>query len=444
LVLSKVGLAAVGALFALAPGLAGQDKKLEWRDLAEYELYKSAANDPNAASRLSTLEKWKFQYPQTDYIDVRLDMFLISYQQLTRPRDAFNMAIEILQTRPNQLRALSAVVGSVYQFKDPTATDLEITEKAANNLLTNLDSIYAPANKPPETKDADWAKLKPEMKIFAQRTMTWIAVQRKDHARTEAEALKTLALDPNQGQVSFWLAGAMMAQRATKPETYPAALFHYARAAAFDGPGCLVATDRKNIRDFLVKAYSQYHGSADGIEELLALAKNNVMPPREWAGIRTAADIEKEKQAAEEAAAKANPMLALWRSIKRELTGTNGQEYFENRMKGALVPGNVVEGVTKFKGKLISMTPATRPKELVVAIEKSETPDVMLKLDGVLPGKMESGAEIEFEGIAAAFSKEPFMVTFDVEKSKIVGWTGKNTPAPTTKKPGAAGKKKAG
>ena len=52
--LSKVGLAAVGALFALAPGLAGQDKKLEWRDLAEYELYKSAANDPNAASRLST------------------------------------------------------------------------------------------------------------------------------------------------------------------------------------------------------------------------------------------------------------------------------------------------------------------------------------------------------------------------------------------------------
>jgi hypothetical protein len=100
--------------------------------------------------------------------------------------------------------------------------------------------------------------------------------------------------------------------------------------------------------------------------------------------------------------------------------------------------------VAKFKGKLISMTPATRPKELVLAVEKSETPDVTLKLDGPLAGKMESGAEIEFEGVAAAFTKEPFMVTFDVEKSKIVGWTGKNTPAPTTKKPGAAGKKKAG
>ena len=441
--LSKVGLAALGVVFALAPGLAAQDKKPEWKDRAEYDLYESAAKDANATSRLATLEKWKSLYPQTDFTDVRQDMFLISYQQLTRPRDAFNMGIEILRTRPNQLRALSAIVGYVYQFKDPTTTDLEVTEQAANHLLTNLESIYARANKPPEMKDDEWSKAKPEMKVFAQRTLAWIAVQRKDHVRTEAEALKTLALDPNQGQVSYWLAGAMMAQRATKPETYPAALFHYARAAAFDGPGCLVATDRKNIRDFLLKAYSQYHGSPDGVEELLALAKNNVMPPREWAGIRTAADIEKEKQAAEEAIIRANPMLALWRNIKRGLTGTGGQEYFESGMKGALLPGNV-EGVAKFKGKLISMTPALRPKELVLAIEKSETPDVTLKLDGVLPGKMESGAEIEFEGVAAAFSKEPFMVTFDVEKSKIVGWTGKNTPAPTTKKPGAAGKKKAG
>lgn len=441
--LSKVGLAALGVVLALAPGLAAQDKKPEWKDRAEYDLYDSAAKDANATSRLATLEKWKSQYPQTDFTDVRQDMFLISYQQLNRPRDAFNMGIEILRTRPNQLRALSAIVGYVYQFKDPTPTDLEVTEQAANHLLTNLDSIYAPANKPPEMKDAEWSRAKPEMKVFAQRTTTWIAVQRKDHVRTEGEALKTLALDPNQGQVSYWLAGAMMAQRATKPETYPAALFHYARAAAFDGPGSLVATDRKNIRDFLVKAYSQYHGSPEGVEELLALAKTHVMPPTEWAGIRTAAEIEKEKLAAEEAIVRANPMLALWRKIKLGLTGAGGQEYFDSGMKGALLPGNV-EGVAKFKGKLVSMTPALRPKELVLAIEKSETPDVTLKLDGTLPGKMESGAEIEFEGVAAAFSKEPFMVTFDVEKSKIVGWTGKNTPAPTTKKPGAAGKKKAG
>ena len=61
-------------------------------------------------------------------------------------------------------------------------------------------------------------------------------------------------------------------------------------------------------------------------------------------------------------------MLALWKSIKTELTGEGGAAYFENNMKDAALPGGV-NGVTKFKGKLVSMTPAVRPKELVLAIE---------------------------------------------------------------------------
>ena len=136
-------------------------------------------------------------------------------------------------------------------------------------------------------------------------------------------------------------------------------------------------------------------------------------------------------------------MLALWRSLRKELTGDKGDEYFENGMKGALLPGNGVEGFSKFKGKIVAMTPEFKPKELVLSVEDGKTPDVTLKLDGVLPGKMEPGAELEFEGIATSFTKDPFMVIFEVEKSKLVGWTGKNAPSPNRKKPGAAGTKKA-
>ena len=95
-------------------------------------------------------------------------------------------------------------------------------------------------------------------------------------------------------------------------------------------------------------------------------------------------------------------------------------------MKDALVPGGAVAGVDKLKGKLVSMAPAVRPKELVLAIDDPNVGDATLKLDGALPGKMDPGTEIEFEGIARAFTKEPFMVTFEVEKGKVVGWTGKN------------------
>jgi hypothetical protein len=60
-----------------------------------------------------------------------------------------------------------------------------------------------------------------------------------------------------------------------------------------------------------------------------------------------------------------------------------------------------------------------------LAIENSAG-DVTLKLDGALPGKMEPGGELEFEGIARSFTKDPFMVTFDTDKAKLSGWTGKN------------------
>jgi hypothetical protein len=73
----------------------------------------------------------------------------------------------------------------------------------------------------------------------------------------------------------------------------------------------------------------------------------------------------------------------------------------------------------------VATSPASKPKELVLAIENSAG-DVTLKLDGALPGKMEPGGEIEFEGIAKSFSKDPFMVTFETDRTKLSGWTGKS------------------
>jgi hypothetical protein len=431
-------------VWAIAPGLLAQDKKPEWKDRGEYELYDSAVKDPTALSRLATIDKWKSQYPQTDFNDVRQDMYLITLRQLTRSRDAFNAAIDILSTRPENLVALSTIVINVNLFTPPSANDLEVAEKAINQLLNNLDKLYAPANKPTDTKETDWAKAKPEMKAYAQKTLAYICLNRKDNDRLEKEATKALELDPSQGQVSYWLATAILSQTKDKPEKYPLGLYHCARAISVDGPGSLTPPDKQKVREFLATAYAKYHGSPEGLETLIAAAKANALPGPEWAGIKSATEIAKEKQAKDDADALANPMLALWRNIKHELTGPNGQEYFDSGMKGALLPGNVVKEVTKFKGKLIQMTPATKPKELVLGIEHGDMADVTLKLDGALPGKMEAGGDIEFEGVAVAFTKEPFMVTFDVEKSKIVGWTGKNTPAPAPKKPGSAGKKKAG
>ena len=79
--------------------------------------------------------------------------------------------------------------------------------------------------------------------------------------------------------------------------------------------------------------------------------------------------------------AKANPGLALWTTIKEELTAANGEQYFETQVKGAALPGGA-NNVTKFKAKLVSQKPALRPKTLVVALS-GDAPEVAFESRGI-------------------------------------------------------------
>jgi tetratricopeptide (TPR) repeat protein len=402
---------------ALVSCLAAQDKKKpDWKDAAEYDLYKPITQTQDPKLWLDALDKWTKQYPQSELGEIRRQLYLETYRQLGRTREAFNAAVEVLRDNPNNLFALSTIVGSIYQLTPASPADLDLAERATTTILANLDGIYVKENRPTEMTEADAAKAKPEMHAFAQKTAGWIDWTRKDFARAEVELAKAIELDPKQGQVSYWLGDAMLEQNKTNPEKQPVALYYFARAAAYDGPTCLPAGDRTNLTAYLNRAYVKYHGSDEGLAQLVASAKSNPAPPTGFQ-IKSAAQIEKERIEAEQMFDKTHPEKALWKDLKAALTAPAGETYFETNMKDALVP--------RLKGRLVATSPASKPKELVLAIENSAG-DVTLKLDGALPGKMEPGAEIEFEGIAKSFTKDPFMVTFDAEKAKVTGWTGKN------------------
>lgn len=410
---------AVGAALvaSLAGALGAQErKKPDWKDPAEYDLYKPITQTQDPKIWLDSLDKWTKQYPQSELGEIRRQLYLETYRQLGRTREAFNAAVEVLRDNPNNLLALTTIVGSIYQINPPSPADLDIAERATTTILSNLDGIYAKDSRPTEMTDADAAKAKPEMRVFAQKTAGWIDWTRKDFGRAEVELGKALALDPKQGQVSYWLADSMLEQNKTNPEKQPVALYYFARAASYDGTGSLPSSDRKNLTTYLSKAYTKYHGSEEGLPRLLAQAKANGVPPVDFQ-IKSAAQIEKERIEAEQMFDKTHPERALWKDLKAALTAPSGDTYFETNMKDALVP--------LLKGKLVAMSPASKPKELVLAIENSAG-DVTLKLDGALPGKMEPGGEIEFTGIARSFTKDPFMVTFETEKAKLIGWTGQN------------------
>ena len=424
--------------------LVAQTPKKDWKGQEEYNLFQSYQKaDPKG--KIEALDKWKAAFPASDFAEEREEQYLFVYQQANMNRQAFDKAAEILRTHPNHFYSLSAIERLIYTLPPPPATaDLDTAERVSKYLLDNLDAVFAPSNKPMDVKDADWPTYKPAMKNAAQATLAWVYVQRKDHPKAETELTKYLHLDPTQGSTSLSLGGELLAQNQDHPEKLPVGLYHFAHAATYDGQNSLPEAARKQALDYLTRTYMTYHGSKDGLDKLLTLAKNNPFPP-EGFNIQSASDLARVAAAKEKEFNEAHPDLGLWQTaIKDPLTKDGGEAYFEMNVKENLLPGGA-NGVQKFKGKIVSMTPETKPKQIVLALEQPNVPDVTLELSQALPGKMEAGEELQFEGIAKSFTKQPFMVVFDVEPKQIDGWTGKNAaPArPSASKSKAKAKAKA-
>lgn len=390
-------------------------KKKTYKDQQEYTLFDSVTKETDANKKLTLLNTWKEKYPDSDFKMDRLRIYLTTYQQLGQPAKMIDTAKEILAIDPKDITALYWITFLTPNLGSTSADVLDTGEKAANGLLA--------ADKPAEVKDEDWTKAKAQTDPVAYTTLGWIAMQRHNNEVAEQNFKKSLSLNPNAAQVSYWLGTVIIAEK--KPEKQSEALFDFARAAAYDGTGSLTPEGRQKIDAYLTKVYNTIHGDSSGLAELKALAKASPTPPADFK-IKTAAEIAAEK---EEELKKTNPQLALWLNIKGQLLAPEGQTYFDGSMKGAGLPGGA-NGVSKFKGWLVGAKPPVKSKELLVSMAGKDQPaDVTLKLVGAdgttaapLTGKPEVGSEIEFEGIGDSFTKDPaFMVTFAVEKSKISG-----------------------
>ena len=97
-------------------------------------------------------------------------------------------------------------------------------------------------------------------------------MQQKKGDVAQQEFGKSLTIDPNQGEVDYWMGNILRAEKT--PEKISQALFYYARAATYDGPGSLAPQGRAQIDDYLRKAYNSYHGQDDaGLNELKTMVE---------------------------------------------------------------------------------------------------------------------------------------------------------------------------
>jgi len=410
---------------AAAASQTGQ-KTPNWKDRAEYDLVQSALAEKDPQKKLDLLNQWKEKYAETDFKEMRLEAFMDTYQALKQPDKMLDVGKELLGLNPKNLKALYWI--AILVVPGQTSPEgLDLAQKAASGLLT--------AEKPATiTDEAAWKQTKGQMTSIGHRTLGWVAYQRKDYPTSESEIKAELQTNPGDSQAVYWLAGALGAQATAekKPELLAQALFYYARAAVYDGPGALDPAQRQKTLTYVQTNYTKYHGDDPaGFQALLAAAKASVFPPE---GFAIASEDERANQKLQDLQ-KSSPSLALWVTIKGQLTGDGGDAYFSGSMKDALVPP---EGQPAFEGKVISQEPARAPKFVKIAIEDGKTVDATLVFDPPLARPAEPGTPIKFRGAATSFTKQPFMVTFEVEKKNLSGW-----PAPPAAKKAVVHHKKA-
>ena len=447
--------AAAGLVCVLACAAETQKKV---KDQGEYDIYNQAIKDAaDPAKQIADLDTWNQKYPDSEYKDDRVYLYMQACLKMNPPQPAkvleyggqlmskdldaiFNGPaagqLAGLPIKLTMLNVLYSVAFNAAGLPDPTADQLALGDKAAHQLLEFAPKYFTPENRPASQTDAAWNAARSDVVGKAKAAMIAIALKpglaaqaKKDCPGQESASAKALADYPDSGAAAYQLGSALIICDRTNPEKVSQALWEFARALSLDpAKSGLEAKDLPGIEAYLKKIYISVHGAEDGLDQLKWQAAAAATPPAGFR-IKTATEIAAEKEAEFK---EKYPQLAMWMGIKGQLADINGEQYFQGQLKDTAVP--------KLKGALVDAKPACHPRELLVAVplpdaQKLYPAEITLKLDKPMAGKPDPDAEFQWEGVPAAFTKDPFMLTMDTETAKLDGL--KTTPCTTpATKPG--------
>ncbi len=409
----------------LAPGIASRGQQRNYKDRAEYDLYNEVAQDftgSNFAKAVTDLDQWSQKYPDSEFKGDRQVLYVRAYAGANQAAKAVDAAAVVLGNErlsaahsADMLRVLYAVVSSIQRISDPTAQELATAEQAAHRLQA-FDTA------PEGVTPAAWSATRADLESAARAALLYLdvlptsrAIKANECKAGETAAEKALDQFPDSIQAAWFLALADICLAKADPAKVSAALYELARAAALDPAKGMADSkwQQSNVIPYLEKVYTQFHGAdIQGLKELKSLAVQSPRPP-EGFQIKSAAEIARQEQDDFE---REHPELALWMKIKDALSSPDGDRYFESELKGSSVP--------ELEGMLVEARPECRPLELRVSVplpnQNHDSPEeIVLKLATRVSGQPELHTEFHWSGVPSAFSKQPFLLTMDVDPASL-------------------------
>ena len=424
-------------------------QKKEIKDPAEYNAYVGAIQQQDAAAKISGLEAFITQYPNSVMKEDALELLMSAYGQTGNTPKAQETATKVLQANPCNLRGLALLSFTKRAAAEAGGAGAAQSLTEAGQYGEKGLQCEQTATKPDGTTDADFQKLKSETAGIFNGAAGMAAFQAKDYAKAQQElsaAVQADAPDATSLRDVYPLALAYLTppvcpppppagdstQAAAPPAGCESAdkeidgLFYIARAADLaQGPG------KAQIAKFGESKYNKFHGSPEGWSDLMAKAATATTP----AGIaitqyipptpaQQCSDIMKQKKVEEMS-------FAEW-----QLCLSEGN------------PADVDKVWTTLKGKplqmvahIISIDTTGKATKLMLAgseddIEAKKA-DIDLTMTAAIPKKdmPKEDTDFQFQGTPTSYTPKPFVMTMD-EGAMLVKAAPKKT-TPVHKKPAA-------
>jgi tetratricopeptide (TPR) repeat protein len=401
LALATAVMAAQEAQQPAAQGQA-QEQQKTIKDPAEYNSYVSAIQAQDPQVKISGLEGFLQQYPNSVVREDALEALMGAYQQAQNPAKTVETARRLLQANPNNLSALAVVTFIAKQSaetgQNPQQNAMEARQMAERGL-----QALASATKPAGISDADWGTRKKSLNAIFHSAIGFAALQTKEYDVARKHLAESVQADPNNLGEVYRLALAHLevpAAQAT-PEIMSQGFWHIARAVnlAAANPAA-----HKSIAGYGQKKYLVYHGTEEGWNELLAQAQSSPMPP--------AGFVVKPDSPADRAARllKEKPVKEMspdeWEFILANADPATAEQVWTQ----IRAIGNVA-----FRGKVVEATP--RKLTLAATFEAIEQNrgNFEVTMTGDIPANMmpKEGTEISVQGKPASFEKSPFVLRME-------------------------------
>jgi len=376
-------------------------QKKEIKDPAEYNAYVGAVQQQDPAAKVSGLEAFLTQYPNSVMKEDALEILMGAYQQTGNQAKTLETAQKVLTANACNLRALALLaytkqaMATAGQNAQQNFTDAgQYGEKGLNCLQT--------ATKPDGTSDADWQKLQTQTKAIFNGAAGLGAFQTKDYAKAEQYLRAAVEADPSNLLDVYDLSLAYLAPGPTEKDVD--GLFFIARASNLANGG-----GKEQIAKFGKSRYSKYHGTDEGWSDILAQTATTPLPPAGFTIKQYVPPTPAEQAATLIKTKKIEEMsFAEWQMVLSEGTPEDAEKVW-----------------TALKGKPLQMvahiisidTSSKTTTKLQLAGSQDDIDakraDIDLTMSAVIPAKdmPKEDTDFQFQGTPVSYVAKPFVMT---------------------------------